>query len=400
MVASRVPCVFISYTHESKAHKNWVKKLATSLLHNGIDVILDQWDLKPGADMTRFMEGGISDADRVLLVLTPKYCRKANQRFGGVGYESHVITGKLFEDLGTTKFIGVLRIGDDRSSVPEFLKSRLFIDARRDSEYNAIVKELIYELHDVPLTKKPKRGKSPFEKKLNEYIDTRVELTGELLKKMYSVLKETYGIENWWFRSNKFQICVEAILSQGTGWRNVELSIANLEEADALNPETIFEMPTADLIELIRPSGFFNKKATCIKSLVTLLKDEFDFSFEKLSQEGTDSLAEKLREIKGIGDVTRDNIILYVADKPKLPFNDRIHKVFLEHSLIKDKESYQVMQNRFESISNFGSAELREFDELIYHVKRDYCHSDPQCDICPLREILPAYGPKSKLSSA
>jgi len=40
------PKLFVSYSHDSQPHKDWVLQLATRLVKNGVDVILDQWDLK------------------------------------------------------------------------------------------------------------------------------------------------------------------------------------------------------------------------------------------------------------------------------------------------------------------------------------------------------------------
>lgn len=45
--------VFISYSWVVQAH---VVELAERLVANGIDVILDVWDLKPGHDKYAFME--------------------------------------------------------------------------------------------------------------------------------------------------------------------------------------------------------------------------------------------------------------------------------------------------------------------------------------------------------
>ena len=64
------PKVFISYSHDSPEHKQWVSELAARLRRNGIDAILDQWDLGLGDDVTRFMERGIVNADRVLVICT------------------------------------------------------------------------------------------------------------------------------------------------------------------------------------------------------------------------------------------------------------------------------------------------------------------------------------------
>jgi len=42
------------------------------------------------------------------------------------------------------------------------------------------------------------------------------------------------------------------------------------------------------------------------------------------------------------------------------------------------------------------SSQIREFDELIYRVVRDYCHSTPQCEECPLKQLLDTQGPRSQ----
>lgn len=52
--------------------------LATRLEGNGVAVTLDQWDLKIGGDLPHFMESGLSDSDRVIVVCTDEYVRKAN----------------------------------------------------------------------------------------------------------------------------------------------------------------------------------------------------------------------------------------------------------------------------------------------------------------------------------
>ena len=62
------PSVFLSYSHDSVAHKAWVRKLAEDLRGQGVDATLDQWDLRHGADLVAFMEAGIREAERVLMV--------------------------------------------------------------------------------------------------------------------------------------------------------------------------------------------------------------------------------------------------------------------------------------------------------------------------------------------
>src|SRR5882672_5885405 len=50
------PKAFISYSHDSSAHKSWVLKLAGDLRAAGVDVVLDQWDLSAGQDVSMFMQ--------------------------------------------------------------------------------------------------------------------------------------------------------------------------------------------------------------------------------------------------------------------------------------------------------------------------------------------------------
>jgi len=55
------PKAFISYSHDSAGHQTWVLRLASDLRAKGIDVVLDQWDLVPGQDVSLIMQRGISD---------------------------------------------------------------------------------------------------------------------------------------------------------------------------------------------------------------------------------------------------------------------------------------------------------------------------------------------------
>ncbi len=65
--------VFISYSHDSEEHKAWVADLARFLISNGIDVVIDAWNLRRGEDIPKFMEDGLSSADRVLMICTERY---------------------------------------------------------------------------------------------------------------------------------------------------------------------------------------------------------------------------------------------------------------------------------------------------------------------------------------
>ncbi len=50
------PKVFISYSWSSSQHEAFVMELAEKLMADGVQVILDKWDLREGHDKYVFME--------------------------------------------------------------------------------------------------------------------------------------------------------------------------------------------------------------------------------------------------------------------------------------------------------------------------------------------------------
>lgn len=156
-----IPKAFVSYSHDSQEHKKWVLDFATRLRNNGVDAILDQWDLKPGDDLPAFMERGLLAADRVLMVCTDKYVEKANAGAGGVGYEKMIVTADLLKKIDSNKVIPLIRQSGSHN-VPTFLRSKLFLDFSRPDEFEFSFDELIRTLHNAPLFEKPAIANNPF----------------------------------------------------------------------------------------------------------------------------------------------------------------------------------------------------------------------------------------------
>jgi hypothetical protein len=110
--------VFVPYSWDSAQHKAWVLALATRLrAGGGIDVILDQWHLELGARSPEFMERAVRESVCVLVICTDDYKGRFDNRTGGAGYEGHIITGEIINEVGKNKFIPILRQGDWKSAV-------------------------------------------------------------------------------------------------------------------------------------------------------------------------------------------------------------------------------------------------------------------------------------------
>ena len=160
-MSQQPPKIFISYSHDDPSHKSWVKELATYLRDNGIDAILDQWDLALGSDLAKFMEHGLSKSERVLIVSTDNYIEKADSGKGGVGYEKMIATAELLTEQDTTKFIPIVRNVTGKNKLPVFLGSRLYIDLSENNDSQEQRNELLREIHKARESKPP-IGVNPF----------------------------------------------------------------------------------------------------------------------------------------------------------------------------------------------------------------------------------------------
>ena len=107
MIEDRVPKIFISYSWSSDA---LVLQLAQRLISHGVEVVLDKWDLKEGQDKYAFMEQCVNNPDitKVLIVCDSQYAKKANDRTGGVGDETVIISSEIYGKMQQEKFIPII----------------------------------------------------------------------------------------------------------------------------------------------------------------------------------------------------------------------------------------------------------------------------------------------------
>ena len=138
---SRKPTVFISYSWDNDAHKDWVFDLAAKLQNAGIDVKLDRDGAQPGTQIPDWMERAIVESDFVILVCTPGYRDRWYRNIGGVGYEGTVIKGQLLAPNGITRFIPILRGGAWRDAAPPYFYGAIYLDLTNDlpSELESLI---------------------------------------------------------------------------------------------------------------------------------------------------------------------------------------------------------------------------------------------------------------------
>ncbi len=159
------PKIFISYSWTTPVHEDWVINLAERLVSDGVDVVIDKWNLKEGQDKFNFMETMVKSKDiqKVLIILDKKYSEKADQRTGGVGTETQIISPKIYGDVSQEKFIPIVSEKDEEGNayIPTYLEGRIYIDLSEQEKFEEYYETLLRNIYQRPAYCKPKIGKVP-----------------------------------------------------------------------------------------------------------------------------------------------------------------------------------------------------------------------------------------------
>ena len=102
-----------------------------------------------------------------------------------------------------------------------------------------------------------------------------------------------------------------------------------------------------------------------------------------------------LLAVHGIGQETADSILLYAGGLASFVVDAYTYRIFTRHGWIGFDADYAAIQEYFASGLPDDAAMFNEFHALLVRVGKDYCRkTGPKCAVCPLRELLPAGGPR------
>jgi endonuclease-3 related protein len=198
-----------------------------------------------------------------------------------------------------------------------------------------------------------------------------------MLTKIYSTLLESLGPQRWWpirgsFSPGEWEVCLGAVLTQNTSWKNVEKALENLRASNILSKEDIIQTPQETLTKIIRPAGYFNQKARKLKELASFTGEP---------------TRESLLSLWGIGKETADSILLYAYNKPYFVIDAYTRRVFSRLGLIKGDEEYDELRLLFESSIPREVKVYKEYHALIVNLGKNVCKKEPLCEDCPVSGI-------------
>ena len=229
------------------------------------------------------------------------------------------------------------------------------------------------------------------------------------LRKMHDLLAQAYGQQFWWPARTPFEVILGAYLTQNTSWKAVELSLANLRAAGVLNVEGIRSISLDRLTELIRPSGFYSRKAPALKAFIAMLDAEFAGSLRRLAAIPTSILRDRLLALPGVGPETADAIMLYALKHPVPVADEYLRRIAVQHQLLnpppqRNRNGYeslvQLTHEAFQTDSPDQKRSLfNEFHALTVAVGKAHCGRIPDCEHCPLSRDLRLISGTKKASS-
>jgi endonuclease III related protein len=205
-----------------------------------------------------------------------------------------------------------------------------------------------------------------------------------LLLKIYKILRNRFGHQEWWPGDSPFEVMIGAILTQNTAWKNVEKAIANLKSEGLLSYEGLIKCSMEKLAFLVRPSGYYNQKAKKLKNFLSFMEENFGGSIDSMKRVKLDKMRKMLLEVNGIGPETADSILLYALAKRIFVVDAYTKRIFSRIGLIESFWNYEKIQAFFMDNLSSSLPLYNDYHAQIVMFGKEICRTRPKCDLCPL----------------
>lgn len=142
----------------------------------------------------------------------------------------------------------------------------------------------------------------------------------------------------WWPNSGSFEVVVGAILTQQTKWEHVKTSLTYLKNQNLLDINSLATCDIFILEKMIKPSGFYRKKAKNIK----LLCQNIIMDFENFENFTLCVEKEWLLKQKGLGHESCDSILCYACGRETMVVDSYTHRLLQQFGY--EFETYEHLQ--------------------------------------------------------
>jgi endonuclease-3 related protein len=222
----------------------------------------------------------------------------------------------------------------------------------------------------------------------------------------YTILYSHFGPQGWWpvplyhpsryqipREQEAFEICVGAILTQNTAWKNVEKALAALRVSGSLcDSRSLAALGKNRLAVQIRPSGYFNQKAVRLLGFARYLIRRHEGSVLSLLKKPVAAAREELLSLSGIGPETADSMLLYAGGRPLFVVDAYARRLGRRLGWFAT-DDYSFVQDYFHRSLPRSVTVFNEYHALIVALGKDFCKKQrPACSVCPLSSQCPKTG--------
>ncbi|WP_125572241.1 endonuclease III domain-containing protein [Lacticaseibacillus songhuajiangensis] len=176
---------------------------------------------------------------------------------------------------------------------------------------------------------------------------------------LYTALYADMGPRKWWPARSVEELLSGMVLIQNTNYKNVDRSLANLDARTHFGMAALLDLGDDELMDLIRPSGFYKNKSRYLRAVLTNHRDHF----HEQAALPTAELRKRLRALPGVGNETADVILLHVYMRPVFVADSYARRLF---KLLWGRDyTYEQLQKRVLRDFDFSVAEAQELHALI-----------------------------------
>jgi len=196
--------------------------------------------------------------------------------------------------------------------------------------------------------------------------------------KVLKILKEEYkyNLPLHIEYGEPFKVLIGCILSQRTKDEITNEAYTHLF-SKFKNARDLAIANTNEIIELIKPVGFYKQKAERIKKICNILLEKYN---GKVPND-----REELMKLPGVGNKTADIVLSYGFGKPEIAIDTHVECITKRLGIVKEDAKYIEIKKALENLTPIN---MRKFVNIIFvlHGKNICQRRKPKCDMCSIKK--------------
>jgi len=206
------------------------------------------------------------------------------------------------------------------------------------------------------------------------------------------ILRRNFTMPKWTeAKRDPFKTLIVTIISQNTADRNTARAFERLSKRFEIKPEALANAENSQIEENLRVAGLYKNKAKTIKTVSTIILEQFHGSVQPILSLPLEEARKTLMALPGIGPKTADVALLFSAKQPTIPVDTHVNRVAKRLGFAPANGDYDAVRNSLQSLYN--PRDYLAVHVLLIALGRRYCQARrPLCEQCPVNMHCPSRG--------